>query len=32
MNPYPTIARIADALAQLPAFVKSALENRPDRE
>jgi maleylpyruvate isomerase len=32
MNPYPTIARIANALAQLPAFVKAAPENQPDRE
>jgi len=32
MNPYPTIARIANALAELPAFVKAAPENQPDRE
>ena len=32
INPYPTIARIANALAELPAFVKAAPENQPDRE
>jgi maleylpyruvate isomerase len=32
MDSYPTIARIGAELARLPAFVKSAPENQPDRE
>jgi len=32
MSPYPTIARIYDACAALPAFAKAAPENQPDAE
>lgn len=32
MEPYPTIRRIFDACAALPAFVRAAPENQPDAE
>lgn len=32
MTPYPTLARIFDAAAVLPAFAKAAPENQPDAE
>lgn len=32
MTPYPTISRIGEALAQLPAFIAAAPKNQPDHE
>ncbi len=32
MEPYPTIRRIFDACAALPAFIAAAPENQPDAE